>query len=176
MNCLDFRENMTAYLYDELDLVQAMALHQHLGQCQNCAREEMELRRTLKVVANYNYNPLPADFDGKLHAKLRRIARPGRMTRAGKRQIFYAVAATLVLTIGLELAGVRLLLHKPPENLLTFSTIVPAFETKKESSILLLDRQSELIEKYQRYAQRYQSTMNGSDRSELPLRKHGNSM
>lgn len=109
MTCSIVRENLVAWLHGELDKKIVMAIHQHLGQCEACVQEEMELRQTSRLLDRWPYAELPADFDEKLQRKIQQATPVGRILSSSLRRMAVAVAATVLIVLGLQFVGLKLL-------------------------------------------------------------------
>jgi hypothetical protein len=103
MNCASVQENLSAFIYGELNAEETMSLHRHLSRCKKCTGEEMELKKTVRLL-NRNFSlELPPDFEQKLAHKLDKVKAISFYKTNQLRRIVWAVAATFILTIGVEL-------------------------------------------------------------------------
>ena len=102
MDCNKIRESLTAYLHGELDKKEVKLIHQHLSSCESCLDEELELRKTGRILDKFQFEALPEDFDAGLHRKLKPFQKTASNGKPGARRIIYVIAATLIVTIGLE--------------------------------------------------------------------------
>ncbi|MBN2001402.1 zf-HC2 domain-containing protein [candidate division KSB1 bacterium] len=100
MNCKDVQENLTAYLHAELEKNELSQLHRHLGQCERCLKEEMEILKTFRMLHYYRTDLLPEDFDEKLFRKIKKLNL--HQTKNQLRHTLYAVAAAILIFIGIE--------------------------------------------------------------------------
>jgi anti-sigma factor RsiW len=102
VDCNKVKENLVAYLHGELAKKEVKEIHQHLSGCESCLEEEMDLRRTNRVLNKFQFEVLPDDFEAELHRKLKPFHKPISSDKPGFRRNVYAIAATLIITIGLE--------------------------------------------------------------------------
>jgi anti-sigma factor RsiW len=108
MTCNNVRDNLVAYLYSELDNKTVMALHRHLCSCEACVQEEIELLKTKRLLDKSYIEAMPGNFDEQLDEKLKRNIKSRYETFHDFRRIVYAVAATFILTIGLQFLSAHL--------------------------------------------------------------------
>jgi len=102
LNCKNVKNNLTAYIHGELDKNELKTIHQHLAVCEDCLREEIELRKTGRLLDQFQMEALPENFDFQLRQKMKQTRRFKINATGSVRRIIYAVAATLLLTLGLE--------------------------------------------------------------------------
>lgn len=108
MNCNEVRDNLVAYLHGELDKKAVMEIHQHLGGCEACLQEEIELLQTHRLLDRFRFEALPADFDEKLHRKIQHVMPSPKTEKSDFRRIVYAVAATILIIFGIQFIGSRI--------------------------------------------------------------------
>jgi anti-sigma factor RsiW len=108
MNCNEVRDNLVAYIHGELDENAVMTIHLHLGTCELCVQEELDLRKTNRLLDRYHFEALPENFDEQLHKKIQRIENVPGTKKSDFRRIVYAVAATILIIIGIQYFGSRL--------------------------------------------------------------------
>ncbi len=101
-SCKTVQNDLSAYLHHELDRKNLLAMHQHLSQCQACLQHEIELRHTSRLLSQFKFEALPENFDWELMKKIDRLQMVHKKVKPRFRHIIYAVAATLILFIGLE--------------------------------------------------------------------------
>ncbi len=73
-SCLSYRENISAYIDDELDEVQKLSFEEHLGKCRECKRVLDEMKRIVSICSSLPQQELPAEFQAELHEKLVAVA------------------------------------------------------------------------------------------------------
>ena len=71
MNCTNIKENLSAYLDNELETEQASLIKEHLSSCDECAKELDELSRVLSSFDKIQSVHLPASFDERLSRALK---------------------------------------------------------------------------------------------------------
>jgi len=108
MTCNEVRDNLVAYLHGELNKHDVMKIHQHLSECESCVQEEIELRKTNRLLDHFQFEGLPEDFDEKLHRKIRQIQPSPKIIKSDFRRIVYAVAATILIIFGTQFIGNRI--------------------------------------------------------------------
>jgi len=74
ISCLGFRENMSAYIDDELNEVERLSFEEHIRDCRDCERELDEMTRIIGIYTSVPQLELPADFHAELHDKLLTVA------------------------------------------------------------------------------------------------------
>jgi len=108
MTCNEVRENLVAYLHGELDKETVMGIHHHLSACEVCVQEEIALRRTNRLLDQFQFEALPDNFDAKLHRKIQQTQPASRKIKSDFRQIIYAIAATILIMLGIQFIGSRI--------------------------------------------------------------------
>lgn len=98
MDCRSFRKKHLAYLDDTMPAVEMAAMRHHLVACEDCARHDTAIRRSLLVVRNMPTIRPSADFGARLRARLaeeRRLPVAPPFRGPGLRA-FLATAASIV--------------------------------------------------------------------------------
>jgi anti-sigma factor RsiW len=108
VNCSKLRDNLVAYLHGELDKETVMGIHHHLSACEVCVQEEIELRQTNRLLDQFQFEALPEDFDETLHRKIQQTQPAPRKIKSDFRQIVYAIAATILIMLGIQFIGSRI--------------------------------------------------------------------
>jgi len=149
VNCKIVKENLTAYLHGELNKKEVKAIHLHLSACEVCLEEEMELRKTSRIMDKFQFEALPENFDAQLHQKLSSFQKPKNSDNSGFRRIVYAIAATLVVTIGLEFFIFQFMQSTEPTIQLTdFPTTQTVFKSASEASSKKSSLKQRYLKKY----------------------------
>ncbi len=73
-NCSDFRDNICAYIDNELAADERNSFEKHLEICPECKRETEEMRCIFGLCADIPLKELPCDFSSELHTKLVAVA------------------------------------------------------------------------------------------------------
>lgn len=139
MNCNLIRSNLVAYIHGELDKKIVIAIHRHLSTCETCVLEEIELRKANRLLDQFQFDVLPDDFDEQLHRKIQKIEKAPKTTKSDLRRIVYAVAATILIMIGIQWFGSRIVqstyqsLHF--KDFPTTQAIFKSEDTQSESSL-----------------------------------------
>jgi len=74
-NCSDFRDNICAYIDNELAAAEKEAFEKHLETCSECRKETEEMRAIIGLCESLPLRELPPDFSSELHAKLVAVAK-----------------------------------------------------------------------------------------------------
>ena len=134
MTCRDVRDNLVAYLDGELHKKTVMALHRHFSTCEACVQEEIELRHTKRLLNQFRFDAVPDNFDEQLYQKIKRLDKPGQKMHHDGRRIVYAVAATIILMIGLQVLGAHLSQSmQTPVHFKDFPTARAIFQPEKNA-------------------------------------------
>lgn len=111
MNCKAVESRLSAYLDGELTGEEMLEMRAHLGRCAGCAGEMAELR-LLKSLLGGAEEPEPeSEFEGRLVAHVF-SQKPARST--ARAALPYALAATLVASLGFALLANRPAAHAAP--------------------------------------------------------------
>ncbi|MFZ5517702.1 MAG: zf-HC2 domain-containing protein [Candidatus Zhuqueibacterota bacterium] len=103
MGCNEIRQNLSAYLHGEMSQQERVEMHRHLWECKSCLNLEMELIRTNRLLNRFQFQALPEKFDEQLAHKLDKLKIAAPRQRKSLRRLVYAVAATIIITLGLEI-------------------------------------------------------------------------
>ena len=95
MECQEVREQLSAWLDDELDAVVSAAISAHLDKCEACRRQWRQLRALEGALGDLSA-PVPPDLAEKVLARLK----PPR-----RRQWLQSVALAACLVLGIALGG-----------------------------------------------------------------------
>ena len=135
MDCNFVQENLGAYLHGELDKKTVMKIHKHLSVCEVCVQEEIDLRKTNRLLDQFQFAALPDNFDEQLHQKLAKIDKPVFQKIHDFRRIVYAIAATILIMIGIQFFGAQILQSmQQPIHLKDFPTTQAVFKAEEGSS------------------------------------------
>ena len=135
MTCSNIQENLVAYLHGELDKKAVMNIHKHLSICEVCAQEEIELRKTNRLLDHFQFAALLDNFDEQLHQKLAKIDKPVFQKIHDFRRIVYAIAATILIMIGIQFFGAQILQSiQQPIHFKDFPTTQSVFKAEESSS------------------------------------------
>jgi len=152
VDCNKIQENLVAYLHGELNKKKVKAIHQHLSGCEVCLEEEFELRKTNRIMDKFQFEALPENFDAELHQKLKPFQKPVSSDKSGFRRIVYAIAATLIITIGLEFFIFQFMRSVQPSIQFTdFPTTQTVFKSASEIASQKFSLKQRYIKKFSRY-------------------------
>jgi hypothetical protein len=149
MTCNDVRGNLAAYLHGELEKKALMVIHQHLADCEACVQQEIELRRTERLLDQFQFEALLDNFDEQLHQKIIKIEKPVVQTKRDFRRIVYAIAATILIMIGVQFFGSRFLKStKQPIHFKDFPTTQAVFKSELSQQKSETSLKERLIERH----------------------------
>jgi anti-sigma factor RsiW len=100
MDCNRIQTLLDGYVDGELDLVNALEIEEHLGDCPGCAQRYAELMELLSAIStnrNVLYRPAPAALRKKIQASVRKMDRAER----GRPRLRWGWAAAAVLVVAL---------------------------------------------------------------------------
>jgi len=105
-SCLNARDNICAYIDQELNEEEKLCFEEHIKKCGACRRELEEMTRIVGLCTGLPQQELPADFSAELHEKLLAVA--GRQTRDSK-SIWKKKGFVLTRTVASIAAGILLI-------------------------------------------------------------------
>ncbi|MDQ3673473.1 MAG: zf-HC2 domain-containing protein [Gemmatimonadota bacterium] len=121
MDCRTFHKNHVGYVDDTLSAVDTVEMHDHVADCEWCARHDTAVRRSLLLVRNLPTIEPSADFNTRLNARLRELGPSSHLAYGlAAKPAFWglhrlAAAAAVIATVGtLGLASLELM-ATPPE-------------------------------------------------------------
>jgi hypothetical protein len=102
MDCRDFQENHFAFVDDTLPGIELVGMQMHLLECEECAKYDSTIRRSLMLFRNMPPIEPSADFSARLNKKLQEAkAFDAAATQTGRsRKFAAAVALTSVVMLG----------------------------------------------------------------------------
>lgn len=74
-NCKTIRDNICAYIDDELDIKQRNDFEKHINNCAECKKDLEEMLKIVELCNDLPQKELPSDFKDELHEKLIAVAR-----------------------------------------------------------------------------------------------------
>jgi hypothetical protein len=102
MDCRDFRDNHFAFVDDTLPGIELVGMQMHLMECEECARHDATVRRSLMLFRNLpSIEPSP-DFSAKLQQRLNevKLADAAAAQSGRSRKLAATVAVTSVVMLG----------------------------------------------------------------------------
>jgi hypothetical protein len=107
INCKNFRENVCAYIDNELNIKERLSFDEHVRSCRECKRELDEMTQIIGLCTDLPQQELPVDFKAELHEKLVTVAdRQGSKVISIKKpngfhflRTFATIAAGLLLVL-----------------------------------------------------------------------------
>jgi hypothetical protein len=102
MDCRDFQENHFAFVDDTLPGIELVGMQMHLNECEKCARQDANVRRSLMLFRNLPPIEPSPDFSARLYQKLEHAkAEDAVALHAGRsRRFAAAVAITSIVMLG----------------------------------------------------------------------------
>jgi len=74
-SCANIRDNICAYIDDELDINERLSFEEHVKNCTECKKELDEMSRIVALCTSLPQQELPADFRAELHEKLLAVSK-----------------------------------------------------------------------------------------------------
>ena len=74
LSCKEIRENIVAYIDDELNENERRLFEEHVLGCKECSRELDEMKQVIGLCTDMPLLELPPDFKENLHEKLTAVA------------------------------------------------------------------------------------------------------
>jgi hypothetical protein len=164
VDCHNYQENLTAYLQGELHLKEVMELHAHLGICETCAREERELRQTLYLLSKYHPITLPENFNRQLNLRLKNIKPINQKRQWPSKRMLFTIAATLLVTIGLEFLAYQIFQEsKVQDSLTSLTKTAQNFRIENYARFNRPGNETEYLKKYASYIHKFYPETNKSN-------------
>jgi hypothetical protein len=117
MDCREFREQHLSFVDDTLPGVELVRMQMHLTECDECARHDATIRRSLMLFRNLpRIEPSP-DFAKKLEIKLREAKLADAAAASGSRSRKFAAAVTITSAAMLTYIGVSLRQVDTPQDI-----------------------------------------------------------
>jgi anti-sigma factor RsiW len=149
VNCNFVLDNLVAYIHGELDKKAVMQIHQHVGNCEACVQEEIELRRTSRMLDQVQFEALPDNFDRELQKKLAQIEKPLKPVKSDFRRIVYAIAATIIIMVGIQFFGSQILQStRKPVHFKDFPTTQTVFKSEVTQSEVETSLRERFLQRY----------------------------
>jgi len=73
-SCSNARENISAYIDDELNINERISFEEHIKNCKECKAELEEILKIVELCKELPQQELPVDFKSELHEKLLAVA------------------------------------------------------------------------------------------------------
>lgn len=109
MDCRDFQEKHFEFVDDTLPGIELVGMQMHLNECEKCARQDSNVRRSLMLFRNLSPIELSPDFSARLHQKLEHAkATDAAATLQSGRSRRFAAAVALTSVVMLGYIGVSL--------------------------------------------------------------------
>jgi hypothetical protein len=109
MDCRQFRENHLAFVDDTLPGIELVGMQMHITECQDCARHDAIVRRSLMLFRNLpSIQPSP-DFAVRLEQRLADARLAEAMAHSGRSR---RLAATVVVTSAVMLGYIGVSLQR----------------------------------------------------------------
>jgi hypothetical protein len=101
MDCREFHNNHFAFVYDTLCGIEMVSMQRHIAECEDCAKHDAKIRRSLLLFRNLPRIEPSADFSERLNARLRELK---DIDRSASFHSSIKFAATVAVTSILMLA------------------------------------------------------------------------
>lgn len=117
MKCERIREQMSAYIDNEINEVDKIKFEKHIAECSHCKEEYELLMEVVKECSNINEEELPENFREELHYKLQKAqkSKSRRFSSFIKRNRWQTIAVSAVaavLIFSLSINGLNLFRYK----------------------------------------------------------------
>ena len=101
MDCREFRERHCAFVDDTLPGIELVGMQMHLTECEECARHDATIRRSLMLFRSLPRIAPSADFSQRLERKLReaKLADASTMHRSHTGRLGAALTLTSVMML-----------------------------------------------------------------------------
>jgi hypothetical protein len=100
MDCREFQDNHFAFIDDMLSGIELVGMQRHIAECEQCAKHDLAIRRSLMLFRNLpRIEPSP-DFSERLHSRIRELKaaeHSSTLHHSGKFAAAVAVASVLML-------------------------------------------------------------------------------
>jgi hypothetical protein len=100
MDCREFQDNHLAFTDDTLSGIELVGMMRHIAECENCARHDATIRRSLMLFRSLpKIEPSPA-FSERLHSRIRELKQAEHSTtfhHSGKFAAAVVLASVLML-------------------------------------------------------------------------------
>jgi len=110
MDCREFCDQHVAFVDDTLAGIELVRMQRHIAECENCARQDAKIRRSLLLFRNLPSIEPSADFTHRLEVRLRECHNE-QLEHTQRNLRFGAIAATLASAIMLGYIGTTLYGH-----------------------------------------------------------------
>lgn len=117
MDCREFHDQHLSFVDDTLPGVELVRMQMHLTECEECARHDATIRRSLMLFRNLpRIEPSP-DFSKRLEIKLREAQLADAAMASGSRGRNLAAAVTLTSAAMLAYIGISLRHVDTPQDI-----------------------------------------------------------
>ena len=100
MDCREFRDNHFAFIDDTLSGIELVGMQRHIVECEDCAKHDAIVRRSLLLFHNLPRIEPSAGFSERLHARLHELKETegsSAFNHSGKFAAGVAIASVLML-------------------------------------------------------------------------------
>ena len=117
MDCREFRDQHLPFVDDTLPGVELVRMQMHLNECEECARHDATIRRSLMLFRNLPRIEPSSDFSERLEIKLREAKLADAAAASGTRSRRFAAAVTVTSAVMLGYIGISLRSVDTPQDL-----------------------------------------------------------
>ena len=127
MDCRDFKEKHFAFVDDTLPGIELIGMQVHLTECDECAKQDAMVRRSLLLFRNLpSIEPSP-DFSIRLQEKLKAAKLADQEANSGRaRKLAATVAVTSVVMLGYIAVSLRQVDY--PQDIVLPPVVATAYE------------------------------------------------
>lgn len=100
MDCREFQENHFAFIDDTLSGIELVGMQRHIAECENCAKHDTNIRRSLMLFRNLPRIEPSAEFSERLNNRLRELREnetSSAFHHSGKFAAAVAIASVVML-------------------------------------------------------------------------------
>lgn len=108
MDCREFRKKHFAFVDDTLPGIELIGMQLHLNDCENCARQDSAVRRSLMLFRNIPPIEPSADFSFRLYQRLAQAKAADATAAHSGRSLRLAAAVALTSVVMLGYIGISL--------------------------------------------------------------------
>jgi hypothetical protein len=117
MDCREFRDNHLQFVDDTLAGVELVGMQLHVTECEECARQDAAVRRSLMLFRNLPRIEPSADFSKRLEIKLREARLADAASMQGSRTRILGATVAITSAVMLAYIGVSLRQVDTPQDI-----------------------------------------------------------
>lgn len=117
MDCREFRDQHLPFFDDTLPGVELVRMQMHLSECEDCARHDATIRRSLMLFRSLPPIEPSPDFSKRLETKLREAKLADAAAASSTRSRLFAAAVTITSAVMLGYIGISLRNVDTPQDI-----------------------------------------------------------